>query len=59
MNSLQGADVHPTAIQLAAITGAQQSAARVMERWNTLRTVDLVALNRTLQAAGLEAIAAK
>jgi photosystem II stability/assembly factor-like uncharacterized protein len=59
MNSLQGADVQPTAIQLAAITSAQQTAARVMARWNTLRTVDLVALNRTLQAAGLEAIAAK
>jgi photosystem II stability/assembly factor-like uncharacterized protein len=59
MNSLQEADVQPTGVQLAAISGARQEASRVMARWNTLRTVDLAALNATLKAAGLETIAAK
>jgi len=59
MNSLQEADVQPTAVQLAAISSARQEAGRVMARWNTLRSVDLAALNRTLKAAGLETINVK
>jgi len=59
MNSLQGADVAPTRVQLAAITTAQQAAARVMARWTTFRGPELAALNAKLKAAGLEAIAAK
>jgi photosystem II stability/assembly factor-like uncharacterized protein len=53
MNAMQAADVAPTANTLAAVTAARQSAARVMARWNTLRTVDLPALNAQLKAAGL------
>jgi photosystem II stability/assembly factor-like uncharacterized protein len=52
MNSMQGADVPPTAITVAAITTAQAAAARVMARWNTLKSVDLAALNARLAAAG-------
>ena len=53
MNSMQAADVAPTANTLAAITTARATAARVMARWNGLRTVDLSALNGRLKAAGL------
>jgi len=56
MNSLQAADVQPTAIQLAAITAARQAAANVMARWTALTTIDLAALNATLKAAGLAEI---
>ncbi len=53
MNAMQAADVAPTANTLAAVTAAQQNAARVMARWNTLKTVDLAALNAQLKGAGL------
>ena len=53
MNAMQAADVAPTANTIAAVTAAQQNAARVMARWNTLKTVDLAALNAQLKAAGL------
>ena len=53
MNAMQAADVAPTANTLAAITAAQQNAARVMARWTALRTVDLPAVNAKLKAAGL------
>jgi photosystem II stability/assembly factor-like uncharacterized protein len=56
MNLLQAADVQPTTVQLAAITRAQQLAARVMARWTALEGPDLAALNATLKAAGLEPI---
>jgi photosystem II stability/assembly factor-like uncharacterized protein len=58
MNSLQGADVTPTAVSVAAITKAQQAAAGVMARWTTLKTVDLPALNAQLKAAGLAQLSA-
>ncbi len=51
MNSMQAADVAPTANHVAAVTAAQANAARVMARWNALRTVDLAALNARLKAA--------
>ena len=57
MNSMQGADVAPTAITVAAVSAAQTNAARVMARWNTIRTVDLAALNAQLKAAGVPALA--
>jgi photosystem II stability/assembly factor-like uncharacterized protein len=57
MNSMQAADVAPTANTLNAITAAHQNAARVMARWQTLRTIDLPAVNAQLKAAGLEPIA--
>jgi hypothetical protein len=53
MSSMQAADVAPTANTLAAVTAAQQNAARILARWTTLRTVDLPALNTQLKAAGL------
>jgi hypothetical protein len=59
MNSLQEADVRPTAIQLAAIARAQQLAARVTARWNALAGTDLAALNGSLTSAGLEPVIVK
>jgi photosystem II stability/assembly factor-like uncharacterized protein len=59
MNSLQEADVQPTAIQLAAIALAQQLAARVTARWNALAGTDLAALNGSLKSAGLEPVVVK
>ncbi len=53
MNSMQAADVAPTSATLEAVARAQAAAARVMARWNTLRSVDLPALNATLKTAGL------
>jgi photosystem II stability/assembly factor-like uncharacterized protein len=57
MNSMQAADVAPTSATLATVTAAQTAAAGVMARWNTLKTVDLPALNATLKAAGIPPIA--
>ena len=57
MNSMQAADVAPTSATLASVTAAQTATAGVMARWNTLRTVDLPALNAALKAAGLGPIA--
>jgi hypothetical protein len=56
MNSLQAADVAPTANTLKAITAAQQNAASVMARWDALRKIDLPALNTQLKGAGLESL---
>jgi photosystem II stability/assembly factor-like uncharacterized protein len=57
MNSMQAADVAPTANTLNALAAAQQNATRVMTRWQALRTIDLPALNAQLKAAGLEPLA--
>jgi photosystem II stability/assembly factor-like uncharacterized protein len=56
VNSLQGADVRPTAVQLRVIASARQTAARAMARWKVLEGPALAALNATLKAAGLQAI---
>jgi hypothetical protein len=56
MNTMQAADVAPTANMLAAVNAALQASARVMARWQALKTVDLPALNAMLKAAGLEPI---
>ncbi len=53
MNSMQAADVAPTANTLAAVNAALQASASVMARWQALKTVDLPALDATLKAAGL------
>src|SRR6185503_18395502 len=37
MNSLQGADVQPTAVQMAAIADARAAAAQTLTRWTTVR----------------------
>jgi hypothetical protein len=57
MNSLQGADVKATAVQLRAIASARTAAASAMAKWTALKTVDLAALNAKLKAAGLAPIA--
>jgi photosystem II stability/assembly factor-like uncharacterized protein len=59
MNTMQAADVAPTANTLAAVTTALNAAEGVMARWASLKTVDLPALNVTLKAAGLPAIGGK
>lgn len=56
MNSLQGADVRPTNVQLTAIADARAAAARIMSRWAAITTVDLSAVNGQLEAAGLPTI---
>jgi len=56
MNTLQAADVQPTAVQLRAIASARQIAARVMARYQMLTGPELAALNAKLKAAGIEAI---
>ena len=53
MNSLQGADVQPTANQLATIHAARSEADSVLARWTALRTTGLTAVNTTLKSAGL------
>jgi len=58
MNAMQAADVAPTSLTLAAVNAALSAAEAVMARWASLRSVDLPALNKTLQAAGLPTIAA-
>jgi hypothetical protein len=56
MNLLQAADVRPTTVQLNAIASARTNAAKVMVRWNALRTTELTTLNATLKTAGLAPI---
>jgi photosystem II stability/assembly factor-like uncharacterized protein len=56
MNSLQGADVQPTANQLKAMTDALQAQAAAMARWRAVKTVDVPAANLKLKAAGLTPI---
>jgi len=53
MNSLQAADVTPTAAELDAIAKARASAAKIMTQWTAIKTVDVPALNAKLAAAGL------
>jgi hypothetical protein len=53
MNSLQGADVQPTALQVTAIATALRTARPAMARWNALRTTELAALNAQLKPAGI------
>ena len=53
MNSLQAADVQPTANQLAAIAAARKIAGTAMLKWQSLKTIELQSLNVKLKAAGL------
>jgi photosystem II stability/assembly factor-like uncharacterized protein len=53
VNSLQAADVAPTANTLTAIANARRTAAAVMARWATMQNVELAALDTRLKAAGL------
>jgi hypothetical protein len=56
MNSLQGADVQPTTVQLTAIARARAAAARAMAKWAAVRSVDVPAANTKLAAAGVAAM---
>jgi photosystem II stability/assembly factor-like uncharacterized protein len=54
--AMQGADLAPTAAQVAACNGAQRASAAVMARWNELRTAGLAAFNARRRAAGRAAV---
>jgi photosystem II stability/assembly factor-like uncharacterized protein len=54
--AMQGADVAPTAGQIAGVTRARAEGAEVMRRWNSLKTTGLAALNAKRKAAGQPAI---
>jgi hypothetical protein len=56
MNSLQGADVPATTVQLKAMASARANATRVMAQWTSLSTTELAPLNVALKAAGLPAL---
>jgi photosystem II stability/assembly factor-like uncharacterized protein len=56
MNSLQSADVQPTALQVKTIESALTNARAAISRWNTLKTTGLTTLNAQLRAAGLATI---
>jgi photosystem II stability/assembly factor-like uncharacterized protein len=59
MNSLQSADVQPTALQVKAIAAARAAGTAAMARWTAIKTVDVPAFNAKLKAAGLAPIAVK
>ena len=59
MNSMQAADVAPTANTRTALTNALAVAKQVTARWTALRTTELAALNAVLKANGLSPIAIK
>jgi hypothetical protein len=46
-------DAEPTASQSEAAATMEHEVSEVMKRWNALRTIDLPALNRTLDRANL------
>jgi len=51
-----GADVAPTATQMAALAAVEKDYAEVMGRWKPIKSTDLPALNRQLSAGGLTEI---
>jgi hypothetical protein len=53
MNSLQAADVRPTAVQLKAIATARTAAAAAMAKWAAIKVGDVAAINAKLAGAGL------
>jgi photosystem II stability/assembly factor-like uncharacterized protein len=54
--AMQGAEVAPTAREVAACATARTQSAAVMARWTKLATIDLAALNAKRKAAGQPAI---
>jgi hypothetical protein len=56
VNSLQSADVAPTALQVKAIETALANARAAMTRWNAVKTTELAALNAQLKTAGVAPI---
>jgi len=55
-NAMQGADVAPTATQVAACDRAGKQLAEVMKKWTAMKTTGLAALNAKRKAAGQAAI---
>jgi photosystem II stability/assembly factor-like uncharacterized protein len=53
MNSLQSADVAPTAVQRSALQSARAEADGILAKFRTLSTTDLAALNAQLKPASL------
>ena len=53
MNSLQGADVQATAVQLQGIANARAAGSSAMAKWTAIKSVDLPAMNAKLKGAGL------
>jgi hypothetical protein len=51
-----GADVAPTAAQMAALAAVQKDYGEVMGRWKAIKSTDLPALNSQLSAGGLTVI---
>jgi hypothetical protein len=54
--AMQGADVTPTATQIAAADRAKAQAATALARWNAIRTKGLADLNAKRRAAGLSVL---
>jgi photosystem II stability/assembly factor-like uncharacterized protein len=55
--AMQGADVAPTASQVAACERGRTQSAEVMAKWTALKTTGLAALNAKRRAAGLTTLA--
>jgi len=55
-NAMQGADVAPTATQVAACTTARAIGADAMARWTAMRTTGLATLNAARRSTGQPAI---
>src|SRR5690242_12315190 len=54
--AMQGADVTPTAREVATCAAARKDAQGAMVRWEKLSTTGLAALNAKLKAAGEDAV---
>jgi photosystem II stability/assembly factor-like uncharacterized protein len=54
--SVGSADATPTASQASALAGIERDFPKVMKRWEEIKTTDLPALNRQLQASNLPEI---
>ncbi len=54
--AMQGADVTPTAMQVAACDRARAQSTRAMPRWTRLKTTGLAAFNAQRKAAGLPTV---
>jgi len=53
---LENADVAPATQLIAAVADRRAEVAKVLARWDTLKTADLAALNAELKGAGLTAV---
>jgi acyl carrier protein phosphodiesterase len=59
MRLLESADVAPATQALAAAADRRAALAKLVERWNALKSRDLADLNTRLQQANLPALAAE